>query len=170
MTPFEWEKLKNYKKGEFVYPDLINKNFLRKLDRATTVIKNYWMDKHKQKLSFNIISDCDPTGLAHVKKKTENLPKGQWSRHYDPYYDAVDLYIKINDTFVILPADEQFILISQFSFGGVGFYPFNKHTPGLHIDDRPWEKYKRSTWWRDSKGNYKEVYDYFENRLDYKSI
>lgn len=67
--------------------------------------------------------------------------------------DAVDFHFGVSEKAgKKLSYLEQFVVLSQYPFGAIGFYPF-WNNPGWHVDLRPWGE-RRLYWVRNRNGGY----------------
>lgn len=123
MKDCDWEKIKHFSKDEFVKPELMNFNLLKKLDC------------YREYLGTKIIVSYSTNG-SHTKQ----------SQHY--LGNAVDVvFPEYKGSLFSL-----YLIAERFNFCGIGVYPKwsykNKKIGGLHLDERPLEAplYQGARW------------------------
>lgn len=129
--------LKRFKRDEFDHPEMMDERVLVMLDAMVTE-----ETKLKPGLEFIVHSDYRPGD-------PKEHGKGR----------AVDGHFQVHGQ--VLPVLEQFLMAARYQWSGIGLYP-HWNDPGIHVDLMPLTLTgRRRLWWRDDKGAYRRIEDYF---------
>lgn len=149
-------KVRNFERKEWRNdPDLVEPDLVYMVDELSSFMKR----------NYN-----HPPCIIRVAYDTYGHSND--SQHYvtpaEPLARAVDLYFKE------IPLLYQFLAAERFPFTGIGCYPYWQITtrirpetkvpeersipiPGLHLDVRRLPNNCGARWWRDDKGEYKQI-------------
>lgn len=138
----KFRKIRHFKPHEFDAPE--------RLDDDSLILLDEMRHEEAKTRDIFIVVNADFALTGHSAN----------SRH--AFGDAYDLSIKDGKTRKPLPVMDQFRIASNYTWGGIGIYPF-WNSPGIHVDRRPWSVFRRrATWYRNAAGEYLSINEYMK--------